>query len=234
MRKTGVILLILSLTGAFTVKGEPQTDRCRKTVFFGPTGGLSPRNYNKKVDLLQPDRLTENEAPGNMDTPLVDLIRRAEKTIDIASYILDNRSDIYFELLRANQRGVKIRIFLDESIRDFNTDKPIIDPMVEDLAKVSPLIEVKVLDPRRAEEETGIAFKTMHEKFGIFDGRSCYNGSANISRLAALIYHENRFFFRDCPEIVTAFQEEFDRLWKMGRWRIGPGEEEKKGAADDN
>jgi len=233
MNKIGVILLLVCLSGAVTVAAASEGEACRKGVFFGPTGGLAPRNYNKKVVLLQPDLVSENTASGNMDNPLIDLIRRSEKTIDIASYILDNRSDIYYELLKANRRGVKIRIFLDESIRDFITDRPIIYPMIEELQKIRPLIEVKVLDPARAEEVTGIAFKTMHEKFGIFDGRGCYNGSANISRLATLVYHENRFFFWDCPAVVKAFQGEFDRLWKMGRWRIGPRKKKEEEISDD-
>ncbi len=219
--KIAAFILFIALLSFPVFAGEP-APHCRTEVFFGPTGGLAPQNYNKKIMLLQPDLTSEKEASGNMSNPLVDMIRRAKKTIDIASYILDNRSDEYFELLAANRRGVKIRLFLDESIADFVTEQPIIDPMIEDLAKERPMIEVKVLDPEKAEKLTGIPFKTMHEKFGIFDGADCYNGSANISRLATLIYHENRFFFWNCPEVVKAFQEEFERLWAMGRWRIGP------------
>lgn len=210
------------LAALYAVAGEDAGKSCKAEVYFGPTGGLAPQNYNKKIVLLQPDLESEKVSPGNMANPLTDMIRRAEKTIDIASYILDNRSDEYFELLKANERGVKVRIFLDESITDFITKKPIIDPMVGDLEKVRPVIEVKVLDPEKAEKVTGIPFKTMHEKFGIFDGKDCYNGSANISRLATLIYHDNRFFFWGCPDVVRAFQGEFDRLWEMGRWRVQP------------
>ena len=210
------------LLAAMSAPAKEGVEECRVEVYFGPTGGLAPQNYNKQVVLLQPDLKSEKVSSGNMANPLIDMIRRARKTIDIASYILDNRSDAYYELLEANKRGVKIRIFLDESITDSLTEKPIIDPMVEELVKIKPVIEVKVLDPAKAEEVTGIPFKTMHEKFGIFDGRDCYNGSANISRLATLVYHENRFFFRDCPSVVLAFQEEFDKLWEMGRWRVPP------------
>jgi phosphatidylserine/phosphatidylglycerophosphate/cardiolipin synthase-like enzyme len=217
--KAILITLLIALIVLPVLAGE-QDLPCRIEVFFGPTGGLAPRNFNKKITLLQPDLENENPAAGNMSTPLVDMIRRAKKTIDIASYILNNRSDEYYELLKANQRGVKIRIFLDESIKDFVTEKPIIDPMIEDLSRERPVIEVKVLDSEKTIQLTGIPFQTMHEKFGIFDGRACYNGSANISPLATLLYHENRFFFWNCPSAIKAFQEEFGRLWEMGRWRI--------------
>jgi len=211
-----VVLFFLQLPGRETA-GD-----CRKEAYFGPTGGLAPRNFNRKFSLLQPDLISERTLSANMSAPLIDMIRRARRTIDIASYILDNRSDEYFELLAANRRGVRIRLFLDESIKDALTGKPIIEAMIEDIKREEPTIEVKVLDPEKAEEVTGIAFLTMHEKFGVFDGRDCYNGSANISRQATLIYHENRFFFRDCPEIAGVFSREFNRLWKMGRWRVGP------------
>ncbi|MEA1927392.1 MAG: phospholipase D family protein [Candidatus Auribacterota bacterium] len=212
-------LVLISLIVLPVFAGEEDSP-CRMEVFFGPTGGLAPRNFNKKVTLLQPDLENEKNVAGNLSNPLTDMIRRAKKTIDIASYILNNRSDEYYELLKANQRGVRIRIFLDESIKDFITEKPIIDPMVEELARERPIIEVKVLDSEKTEKLTGIPFKTMHEKFGIFDSTDCYNGSANISPLSTLLYHENRFFFWNCPDAVTAFQGEFDRLWEMGRWRI--------------
>lgn len=217
-----VLPIIIFIVFCFQLPAQESATNCRKEVYFGPTGGLAPRNYNRKISLLQPDLSSENKTSGNMSAPLIDMIRRAQKTIDIASYILDNRSDEYFELLKANRRGVRIRFVLDESIKDMVTGKPIIEAMIEDIKKEKPIIEVKVLDPEKTEKFTGIPFMTMHEKFGIFDGRDCYNGSANISRLATLIYHENRFFFWNCPEITRAFQEEFDRLWEMGRWRIEP------------
>ena len=218
--KIGILIISIALI-ILPVLAGAQDSPCWMEVFFGPTGGLAPQNFNKKTALLQPDLENEKPVAGNMSNPLVDMIRRAKKTIDIASYILNNRSDEYYELLKANQRGVKIRIFLDESIKDFVTEKPIIDPMVEDLARENPIIDVKVLDQEKTIKLTGIPFQTMHEKFGIFDGRDCYNGSANISPLATLLYHENRFFFWNCPSAVKAFQEEFGRLWEMGRWRIG-------------
>jgi len=217
-------IVMLSIIVLPVLAGE-ETPPCRVEVFFGPTGGLAPQNFNKKITLLQPDLVNEKAASGNLTNPLVDMIRRAKKTIDIASYILNNHSDEYFELLKANKRGVKIRIFLDESIKDFVTKKPIIDPMLDDLARERPIIEVKVLDQEKAKRLTGIPFQTMHEKFGIFDRTDCYNGSANISPLSTLLYHENRFFFWNCPAMVKAFQGEFDRLWGMGRWRIGGNKE---------
>jgi len=131
--KIGILIISIALI-ILPVLAGAQDSPCRMEVFFGPTGGLAPRNFNKKTALLQPDLENEKPVAGNMSNPLVDMIRRAKKTIDIASYILNNRSDEYYELLKANQRGVKIRIFLDESIKDFVTEKPIIDPMVEDLA----------------------------------------------------------------------------------------------------
>jgi phosphatidylserine/phosphatidylglycerophosphate/cardiolipin synthase-like enzyme len=74
----------------------------------------------------------------------------------------------------------------------------------------------------------------MHEKFGIIDGRHAYNGSANIDINANLKYTENRFFFYDNPEMVTALQGEFDRLWEMGQWLYNPDEKPGKDAHVEN
>jgi phosphatidylserine/phosphatidylglycerophosphate/cardiolipin synthase-like enzyme len=167
-------------------------------------------------------------APGDLSNPLVKLVREAKKTIDIASYIYRERSAVHDELVRAHDRGVKIRLFLDPSIKNDNV--PIILPMVDRFKESGFIVPVKMIDPVKTEKVTGLPFKTMHEKFGIIDGKHVFNGSANIDSNANYKYTEDRFFFLNNPEMVKVFQEEFDRLWNnLGQWILNP-EELKKNA----
>jgi phosphatidylserine/phosphatidylglycerophosphate/cardiolipin synthase-like enzyme len=206
--------------GIFKAKITTYTKDLSSRVFFSPKGGYAEINRNKKVKVWDPVKKEEVTEPGNISWPLINLLRKSEKSIDIASYIFSSYTWEYRELLAANQRGVKIRLFLDTSIKD-DEGNPIINPLVEELKSIKPVIEVKVLDPKKIEKEIGITFRTMHEKFGIFDGRYLYNGSANIESKANTLYTEDRFFFKDNPSLISAFQGEFDLLWRNGKWLVG-------------
>ncbi|MBA7665969.1 hypothetical protein ES703_74044 [subsurface metagenome] len=88
------------------------------------------------------------------------------------------------------------------------------------MKSIKPVIEVKVLDPKKIEKEIGITFRTMHEKFGILDGKYLFNGSANIESKANTLYTEDRFFFKNNPSLISVFQGEFDLLWRNGKWLV--------------
>jgi len=201
------------------IEGRIQILKRESRVFFSPERGYAEINRNKKILVWDPVKRKEEIKPGDLSWPLIDLIRRSEKSIDIVSYIFSSNTWEYRELLAANQRGVKIRLFLDTSIKD-DEGNPIINPLIEELKTIKPTIEVKVLDSEKIEKEIGITFRTMHEKFGILDGKYLFNGSANIERKANILYTEDRFFFKDNPSLISAFQGEFDLLWRNGKWLI--------------
>lgn len=206
----------------------PGASAPRNVVFMSPFGGYSPVNYNKKVKILDPDGKDVSTRPGDLSFPLIDLLRRSRKTIDIACYLYGIYTPEHTEIAKACERGVKVRLFLDPSIKDKN-DVPVINEAVECIRKDKLPIGIKIIDPARAEKLTGLPFQTMHEKFGIIDGKHVFTGSANIELGANVKYTEDRFFFLDNPEAVKAFQGEFDRLWDcMGQWLYNPEEERKK------
>jgi phosphatidylserine/phosphatidylglycerophosphate/cardiolipin synthase-like enzyme len=207
---------------------KPGASSPRNVVFMSPFGGYSPVNYHKKVQILDRDRKGVSTRPGDLSFPLVDLIRRSKKTIDIACYLYGIYTPEHTEIANACERGVKVRLFLDPSIKDKH-GTPIVNEVIERFREDKLPIPVKIIDPKRAEKLTGLPFKTMHEKFGIVDGKHVFTGSANIELGANVKYTEDRFFFLDNPEAVKEFQGEFDRLWdKMGQWVYNPDEERKK------
>lgn len=201
------------------IQGRIQILKRESRAFFSPKRGYAEVNRNKKVLVWDPVKGEEVVKPGDLSWPLIDLIRRSEKSIDIVSYIFSSNTWEYRELLAANQRGVKIRLFLDTSIKD-DEGNPIINPLIEELKTIKPTIETKVLDPEKIEKEIGITFRTMHEKFGILDGKYLFNGSANIESKANTLYTEDRFFFKNNLSLISAFQGEFDLLWRNGKWLV--------------
>lgn len=191
-------------------------------VFMSPFGGYSAVNYNKKVQVIDPDGKGVSTRPGDLSFPLLDLLRRATKSIDIACYLYGIYTPEHTEIEKAVRRGVRVRLFLDPSITDKNK-VPVIQEAIDRMRETGLPIEAKVVDPALAEKATGLPFQTMHEKFGVIDGVHVFTGSANIEPGANVKYTEDRFFFVNNPEMVAAFQAEFDRLWAMGKWVLPPG-----------
>ena len=57
--------------------------------------------------------------------------------------------------------------------------------------------------------------RVMHEKFGVF-GDDLFNGSANWSLSSLTKHSEDRFLFRNQPQLAAQFANEFQRLWAEG------------------
>jgi phosphatidylserine/phosphatidylglycerophosphate/cardiolipin synthase-like enzyme len=124
---------------------------------------------------------------------IVGHFQRAQKSVDVCVFtITDDR--ITREILAAHERGVVLRILTD----DLKSDDP-----GSDIARL---------------EAAGVAVafdsydKHMHHKFAIFDGATLLTGSYNWTRSAAEANEENLIVTRN-PDLVGAFQGEFETLW---------------------
>ncbi|RLB60623.1 MAG: hypothetical protein DRI90_13305 [Deltaproteobacteria bacterium] len=128
----------------------------------------------------------------------------ADETIDIAMYSYSHQEPVKGALIRALDRGVKIRFLA-------NTD------LANSTSKAGALEQLGI-DVRRVT-------KIMHHKFAIIDGPRdaqtldraadtfIVSGSGNWSSSAATIYDENTLFFTGYPEMALRLQRDFDYLW---------------------
>ena len=126
---------------------------------------------------------------------IVGLLDACRRTADLCVFtITDDRiSDC---VLRIHRRGVKVRIVTDnEKAYDEGSD-------VLRLAREG--IPVRVDDSPFF----------MHHKFAIFDGGTVLTGSYNWTVGAARNNQENLVVSND-RHLLTAFTEEFERLWKQ-------------------
>jgi mitochondrial cardiolipin hydrolase len=126
---------------------------------------------------------------------LVHRFTTVRKSIDICVFtITDDR--ITRAILDAHRRHVTIRIITDnDKAFDLGSD-------AQQLKGAG--IPVKI---------DGTP-EHMHHKFAIFDGARLINGSYNWTRTAADLNAENIIDTGD-PELVKAFADEFQRLWKV-------------------
>lgn len=122
------------------------------------------------------------------------LLGVARQKVDICVFtITDNR--ITDTIIRAHQRGVKVRIISDnDKAHDTGSDI-------------------------RRLRQAGIPLRTdrtpdhMHHKFALIDGNTALTGSYNWTRSAATRNFEN-ILVTDDPNVVKPYQREFNHLWR--------------------
>jgi phosphatidylserine/phosphatidylglycerophosphate/cardiolipin synthase-like enzyme len=146
----------------------------------------------------------------NLDTVVIEEIQKAKKSIDIAIYTF--RSEPIVAALVEKLKSVpefELRLL----IRKVSLDDML--PYMNPLEKTLLALNLK---------STNIRFVnvTNHHKFMLVDQKTLVNTSGNFndSELAAT-YDENLFVCsRSCPDLVKAFQSEFDYLYEHSNFLL--------------
>lgn len=126
---------------------------------------------------------------------IIGFIDRCENTIDAAVYSLTH-DGIAEALIRAHQRGVRVRILTDKT----QAGSRYADDEKLEAAGISLL----------RDNQTG----SQHNKFVIGDGKAVGTGSFNWTASADSRNAENFVIIR-LSYIIQAFQEEFNLLWAL-------------------
>lgn len=133
---------------------------------------------------------------GGAAEEIIKQIDNAESHIDIAMYSF-TYEPIAEAIIRAKNRGVKIRILMDkvQSQGKYSKYKFFLDN------------EIALIQDRHA----GI----MHNKIAIIDGRILFTGSFNWTKSAEERNEENLLEFINEEEITKVYQERLDYLWEF-------------------
>ena len=129
----------------------------------------------------------------NPQKEIIKNINQAEAFINIAMYIFTDR-EIALSLVKAQERGVKIRLYLDKEQVDYKYSQ-------------SRLLVQKGIKTRVSTNNY-----IMHNKFAIIDNRILLAGSYNWTFSANNRNDENLMVIDD-PEIIEIFQNQFEKLW---------------------
>ncbi len=136
------------------------------------------------------------EAHQRPDVLLMQTIDRAKRSLDIAIYSITNE-DIVASILKAKERGVKVRLITDASASHFAPQQR----MLALLLRAG--IPIKENRPK-----TGL----MHLKLTIVDDQWVAWGSYNYSWSASTINDEMLTVLQD-PLFAQQCTHEFNRLW---------------------
>jgi len=130
---------------------------------------------------------------GGCQESVIQEISQAQKTIDIAMYNLTTR-EISQELIKAKERGVKIRAFLDQG---------------EGNGKYS---KARYLMDNGIEVRFYAGGGLMHNKFTVIDNRVLITGSFNWTASAERENQENLLIITD-ENVVKQYAQRFEMLW---------------------
>lgn len=134
---------------------------------------------------------------------LVSNINSATKSIDIATYGWDNIPKVKNALTAAKARGVKIRVVYDAVSK----------PEREYYKNKSSLVELA--DESNSDfvaNQPSFTDKLMHNKFIIFDNKTVYTGSANLSTTGLSGYNADVVFIINSKEIADLYKLEFEQM----------------------
>jgi len=129
----------------------------------------------------------------NPQKEIIKNINQAEAFINIAMYIFTDK-EIALPLIKARERGVKVRLYLDQDQVDYKYSQ-------------SRFLVQKGIKTRISTNNY-----IMHNKFAIIDNRILLTGSYNWTFSANHRNDENLMIIDD-PEIIEIFQNQFINLW---------------------
>lgn len=130
---------------------------------------------------------------------LLKAMNHCKKSLDLAAYDLTSGS-LARSLADLYERGVTVRVIAD------------------DLQRRGKHSEVEWLDKQGVDIRItrGPGGRIMHHKFAIIDGRLLFTGSYNWTDSAEERNSENLLVLTS-PRVISAYQQEFDRLWSRAR-----------------
>ncbi len=139
----------------------------------------------------------------NPQKEIIKNINQAQAFINIAMYIFTDK-EIALPLVKARERGVKVRLYLDKDQVDYKYSQ-------------SRFLVQKGIKTRISSNNY-----IMHNKFAIIDNRLILTGSYNWTFSANNRNDENLMIIDD-PELIEIFQNQFINLWtnkySLGRIR---------------
>jgi len=133
------------------------------------------------------------------------LIRESKESISIAMFVAKKGKKVdtlIKELKKAAERGVKIRILLDDRLADNQ-------------------LTIKSLRAKNLEARLDFPEKTTHNKIIISDEKTVLIGSTNWTEMSLNYTNEANVLIED-KEIAQYFQKYFDYLWKDSSKNISP------------
>jgi phosphatidylserine/phosphatidylglycerophosphate/cardiolipin synthase-like enzyme len=135
---------------------------------------------------------------GTVAAALIDHIDAAQSTIHIAAFEF-NLTPVAEALIAAHQRGVEV-LWVTDDEHGIEADEE------EDHGQFAMLeaAGIQIRDDERS--------ALMHNKFWIFDDRTVWTGSTNVT-VNGVLRNNNNVIVIESPQLAAIYEREFDEMW---------------------
>lgn len=130
---------------------------------------------------------------------LLNEINSSHYSIDMAIYDFANQPEILSALINAKNRGVKIRVVIDD--KNYNKNSKI----KEQINSFSS----EIYDDSSNKKES---FRLMHNKFMVFDKKTVWTGTANVTDTCLSGFNANITFIIRSNSISKIYENEFENF----------------------
>ena len=178
----------------------PRNNKEIKTLITSPVTIFRSGNikifFADSTKNLKPER----SCSASICREILDNIKGAKSTIDIAIYGYSRTPEIENALKAAISRGVKVRLVYDLNSKGENIypDTSIITTLLTD---------------NKSDIKSQMANNIMHNKFYIFDGKTVITGSANLSHTDMSGYNTNSIIVINSEDAAKIYTEEFEQMY---------------------
>src|SRR5688572_16406235 len=139
------------------------------------------------------------EWQNSIEGHLIEKINAAQSSIHIVSFEFD-LTPVAEALIDAKQRGVDVRWVTDDE-HGLEAD---LEPGHGQFA---------LLEQRSIEVRSDSRSALMHNKFWIFDGRTVWTGSTNVTA-SGIFEQNNNVIVIHSPEVAAIYEREFAEMWE--------------------
>ena len=172
------------------------------------------KEYNIQIFFLNPliQKKPVNRCTSDACKALIYNINNAQESIDFAIYGIREQDAVFKALLKAKKRGVKIRWVTDLTEDGINiyddTNK-----LMKKLPNYNTDFESQKEESERTKNYQFPQTAIMHDKFFIFDNKSVFTGSTNISNTCLTGFNSNVAVLINDKRIAKVYKQEFEQMF---------------------
>jgi len=199
-----VIVVVAILGGYYLLTGSDPLGLFTPTVEAPVTRPAPPTTVGSGGDWWQvyfadPQKVNDpDDLRGSIAEKLIDHINNAQRTIHIAAFEF-NLTPVAEALIAAHKRDVEVQWVTDDEY-GIEADEDEGHGQFAMLKKA----RIKVKDDERE--------ALMHNKFIIFDDRTVWTGSTNVT-VNGSFRNNNNVLVVDSPEVAAIYEREFAEMW---------------------
>ncbi len=189
-----------------------ERERCFEQYNVMPRQNANATTWDQINQMLAQEKIAPLFSPNNnkyVEKSFIEALNRVPKGgyiyIAIQHFL---HPGVSYALTKAAQRGVDIRLIMDDDALRGESEVPGVDAMIKKLVLVKG-IQIRFAETNRQAGGNGAM---MHNKFAILNGEMTFSGAGHYTNAALNVNWEN-FYYSTHRFVVSSYAKYFSELW---------------------